>query len=65
MDEEVKALKARLKAAGVNRTVAGINAAEEEEYYDEEDDGADEEKKEKEEEDKDGEGKDGKEEAKE
>ena len=37
MDEEVKALKARLKAAGVNRTVAGINAAEEEEYYDEED----------------------------
>ena len=40
MDEEVKELRARLKAAGVNRTVAGINAAEdEEEYYDEEEDG--------------------------
>jgi len=36
MDEDVKALKERLRAAGVNRIVAGINAAEESEYDSEE-----------------------------
>ena len=42
MNEEMKELKERLKVAGVNRVVAGIDAAqdEEEEYYDEEEDEA-------------------------
>jgi hypothetical protein len=38
MNEKVKEIKERLKAAGVNKTVAGVNAEEEYEYYDEEDD---------------------------
>lgn len=38
INEEVKQMKERLKAAGVNRIIAGINdeAAAEEEYYSEE-----------------------------
>ena len=32
MDDDVKALKERLRAAGVNRIVAGINADEESDY---------------------------------
>jgi len=42
--EEVKHLRERLKAAGVNRDIPGVT--EEEEYYDEEDDEKDDEEEE-------------------
>ena len=38
INDEMKILKERLRSAGVNRIVAGIDANEEEEYYDEEED---------------------------